>query len=379
MVNKRITWTTESSAKKMIELLSGIDVAQKDLVENELKCHLRSYKTSAGDTIIWNEPFFTDDKVAFEKGSKFLQGWCDFAFLGGSVSKKEDFADYWKMFIQSEKIDSDSNFHKRTVQFRALVAKDAELGDSANEGDTSQRANNFLESWVRSVLLLSDYKAGGNPSNYQLQEYSQLEEGDIQRVGRLIISGISKDICSIPFSVTAIHNLCAAIHLDPAVELAERELNCAIEWKYLERGETFDGVETVQFKLTPRNTGDVTAVKRTSLFLFSWIGIASRDYKYSLSRHRKEWAASYGIKIDPGSQPTVTEPQSAPVVAELVNSSSVDDSTTQTRVGTDELSTNQPPNAQAPDDDWEKYSSAFKATEVDRLMIEETAKVCLPL
>jgi len=75
MINKQITWTTAATVKRIAEAFSAIDPLLLDLVENELKCHLKcSGELWSGDVILWSESFLSDE-VAYERGHKFLTHW----------------------------------------------------------------------------------------------------------------------------------------------------------------------------------------------------------------------------------------------------------------------------------------------------------------
>jgi hypothetical protein len=90
--------------------------------------------------------------------------------------------------------------------------------------------------------------------------------------------------------------------------------------------------------------GCVSTIEETSLAMVTWAMTASEDQEYLISAHLKNDIAAE------------TLPAATAMDSKISNS------------------INDPPNPQAAEEDWEKYASVFQATDLDRLMIEETAK-----
>lgn len=148
-VNTNITWTTATTVNRIAESFSTIDANLLDLVENYLKCHLRSCHILSGDLIIWNEAFFGDDSKAFEQGDKFLNRWLDVNHSGRPVTTSS-FSDCWKQFVQSEQLDS-----------RPLNPTNDSPNPQAVEKDWEQYASTFYATELDRLMIEESAKAEG--------------------------------------------------------------------------------------------------------------------------------------------------------------------------------------------------------------------------
>ena len=389
MVNKRIIWTTATSVKRVAKSFSTIDVTILDSVENDLKCHLRYYQTSVGDVILWNEAFVIDDIASFHRGGKFLDGWADLAFR----SEKATFFHYWKQFSNSEKFYAESACSSEspliivngtsfkcsiaksqevcklfsadkdglhglplhcqfTYAFRSADHKILELWAYASKGgedgsnrtsdslstfstkdkETTKRANQFLEAWVRSVIASDQHRPAVVPSKH-FSRYVNSRSKDLYSA-RIIIRGASEVIVPCRNTIFDIYRAIGRFPQEPEIIELQKQLKFEIKFSPRTELDDPDGVETLMLHICPSDSSDVETAERGTMLATSWAVKAAKDPEYSLLAYLQK---SVLIPSSPANDPV-------------------------------------PPNPEAEERDWAKYSSTFKVSELDRMVIEEAAK-----
>jgi hypothetical protein len=235
-----------------------------------------------------------------------------------------------------------------------ILTDSAKIKDSVDVGKT---VNDFLECWVTKILTQERADANSSPSKFYWNQYFKPpREVKTGYSGQIIIHGdkhgdnpskadvsykASKVTIACPAS--ALSHIYNGLHpkKDPMVILPTLD-----DQYFRYRCSNFvdvEGVETLEIQIFLVSKGGADVSDTASFVLQSWAMKALRDPTYSLVAHLKQHGAVEQRVME--SKPT------RPVSA-----------------------SGEDVNPQAADKDWDRYATAFKATELDRLMIEEAAK-----
>lgn len=430
-VNNHMELYSAEVGKSLFDAFSKMQPWTKDRLEKELGCKLLSRRIETedsrftGNVVLQSVPYILGDQASEERGNQFLRKWLREAYIAETNGCQLSLMNLWKestepacktdskpanrvtfngncVYLASDRLERICDSFSKDIIGRGKVEKllDCYFTTTSSERDHSditltvktprlikssgdiaaveRRAYDFLDAWIQRVKSISSQETQ-TPSIYQYwEEYNDLVgTNSPPRLGLVIHETYFFDKhCSL----STLKNLSYSFTIDDRKPTIEQLFQCQIALS--ERDVKKEGTG-LKLKLIPFPGADTVILKKAGRFLYSWALKALQENPIKISAY---WESLNGAKLEDGNQhvlPIRDSDQPIHPVKQAISEDGEPDSHITEGLAREivggPFSPILLPKSEFPlgnpEDCWEKYAKVHNATDTDRLLIEEQAKV----